>query len=118
MFGEKIWESEIGAVFYRSKMSKPYYLPSTYNESGQGIVFAGYQALGSFSYPLIFCHHGFRRNDRERNSFYRMDVVDLIKKVTYYLPAEAAAEILNIFRSLWYRYPQKNMTLSHGIILR
>ena len=107
LFGEKIWDSSVGAVFYRSKLPKPYYYPSTYNDNGAGIVFAGYQALGSFKYPLVFCHHIFRMDDRERNSFYKMDVVKVIKEVAYSISPEAAAHILYIFKSLWYSYPHK-----------
>jgi len=107
LFGEKIWDTPEVAVFHRSKIPKPYYYPSTYNYSGEGIIFAGYQAQGSFKYPLIFCHHRFRLDDRERSSFYKMDVVNVINQVIDPIPPEVAVEILYIFKSLWYRYPQK-----------
>lgn len=107
LFGEKIWESSEVAVFHRSKILKPDYYPFTYDYSGEGIIFAGYQALGSFKYPLIFCHHRFRQDDRERNTFYKMDVVKVIYQVVEQMPPEAAAQILYIFKDLWYRYPQK-----------
>ena len=73
LFGKKIWSSPRAAVFYRSNDPKPNYYPCTFQYGGDGIVFGGYQAMGSFEYPLIFCLHGFRLNDRERNSFFRMD---------------------------------------------
>ncbi len=107
LFGEKIWNSPEVAVFQRSKIPKPYYYPSTNNYSGQGIIFAGYQALGSLEYPLIFCHHRFRLNDRERNTFFKMDVVKVINEVVDHVSSEAATKILYIFKNLWYRYPQK-----------
>jgi hypothetical protein len=107
LFGEKILDSPEVAVFHRSKIPKPYYYPSTYNYSGEGIIFAGYQALGSFKYPLIFCHHRFRLDDRERNSFYKMDIVKVINEVVNHISPEAAVKILYIFKNLWYRYPQK-----------
>ncbi|MFZ3132208.1 MAG: hypothetical protein WA125_14225 [Desulfosporosinus sp.] len=107
LFGEEIWNSPEFAVFQRSKIPKPLYYPSTNDYSGQGIIFAGYQALGSFEYPLIFCHHRFRLNDRERNTFFKMDVVKVINEVVNHVSPEAAAKILYIFKNLWYRYPQK-----------
>lgn len=107
LFGEKIWSSQEAAVFHRSKVPKPYYYPYTYNYTGEGILFAGYQALGSFKHPLIFCHHRFRQDDRERNSFYKMDVIKIINDVVYHISPEAAATILQIFNKYWYRYPSK-----------
>lgn len=107
LFGEKIWSSPEIAVFQRSKIAKPYNYPSTSNYSGEGIIFAGYQALGSLEYPLIFCHHRFRLNDRERNTFFKMDVVQVINAVVDHVSSEAAVKILYIFKNLWYRYPQK-----------
>jgi hypothetical protein len=74
LFGEKVWESPEAAVYCRSKEPKPDGYPRTYDEPGPGIIFAGFQALGSCQPPLIFCLHNFRLKDRERNSFYRMDV--------------------------------------------
>ena len=48
LFGEKIWDSSEVAVFHRSKIPKPCYYPSAYDCSGEGIIFASYQAMGSF----------------------------------------------------------------------
>lgn len=107
LFGKKIWSSPRAAVFYRSNDPKPNYYPCTFQYGGDGIVFGGYQAMGSFEYPLIFCLHGFRLNDRERNSFFRMDVIQLIGRTVEELPPEAAAEVLRMMKSRWYEYPRK-----------
>jgi hypothetical protein len=120
LFGDKIWASSRAAVYYRSRKPKPQYYPRTYNDNGQGIIFAGYQALGSFQYPLIFCLHDFRHDDRERSSFYRMDVVKVIKSVVTLLPPEASAKVLRVVKSRWYDQPRKKYDFEswHGIIGR
>lgn len=107
LFGEKIWDSNGAAVFYRSTHPKPRYYPSTHDYGGKGIIFAGYQALGSFDYPLIFCLHGYRFNDRERNTFFKMDVVKIIRRAVEQLPPKSAADVLEIFKRKWYAYPKK-----------
>jgi len=120
LFGEKIWASREAAVFFRSKQPKPRGYPRTFDGAGPGIVFAGYQALGSFQYPLIFCLHNFRYNDRERSSFFRMDVVKVIQRVAAQLPAEAAAAVLRVVKNRWYDRPKKQYDFEtwHPIIAR
>ncbi len=105
--GEKIWESPEAAVYIRSKQPKPTGYPCTFDDPGPGIIFAGYQALGSCQHPLVFCLHGFRKKDRERNSFYRMDVVDVIQKIASRLPPEASARVLLLVKRRWYDRPRK-----------
>ena len=107
LFGERIWESPDTAVYFRSEVGKPAGYPCTHDDAGEGIVFAGYQALGSFQYPLIFCSHGFRFNDRERSSFFRMDVVKAIQQAVAKLPAGPSATVLQALRARWYDRPRK-----------
>lgn len=118
LFGEKIWESAEGAIYTRSKKPKPFGYPVTSDDVGPGIVFAGYQALGSFRHPLIFCLHRSRHNDRERNSFYRMHVVDLIQDTVRKLPAEPSARVLQLLKVRWYERPRKEYDFDcwYGII--
>lgn len=118
LFGEKIWESPEAAVYFRSKKNKPIEYPSTYDDPGPGIIFAGYQALGSFQFPLIFCLHNFRYNDRERSSFFRMDVVKVIQKTVAKLPPDASATILQAVQSRWYDIPRRKYDFDswHSII--
>lgn len=107
LFGKEIWSSDSVAVYYRSEESKPYHYPLTFNYDGEGIIFAGFQAMGSFPHPLIFCIHSYHPSGRERDSFYRMDVIDSIHGVVSKLPPQAAFAVLEILRSRWYEYPQK-----------
>lgn len=107
LFGQKIWSSSRGAVFVRSERPKPAGYPATSDRHGPGIVFAGYQALGSFELPLIVCAHHVRWNDRERNTFFRMDVIRIVGEAVAELPAEAAMRVLTLFQRWWYQYPRK-----------
>lgn len=118
LFGQPIWSSETCAVYHRSPEPKPFGYPRTDRDPGAGIVFAGYQAVGSFPYPLIFCLHDSRQTDRERNTFYRMNVIDLIQTVVFRLPAEPSAVVLQILKSRWYDRPRKKYDFEswHGII--
>ena len=107
LLGQSIWESSDCAVYLRSKEQKPNGYPVTYDNSGQGIIFAGYQALGSFEYPLVFCLHKYNHDDRERNTLYRMNVVKIIHDIAYKLPPEASAQVLQILKNRWYDRPRK-----------
>ena len=118
LLGEQIWCSDTCAVYHRSQTQKPIGYPSTDRDPEPGIVLAGYQAVGSFQYPLIFCLHNHRQTDRERNTFYRMNVIDLIQRTVSYLPAEASAMVLQILKSRWYDRPRKKYDFEswNGII--
>jgi hypothetical protein len=107
LLGAEIWSGPSGAVYFRSQRPKPYYFPATYDSRGAGIVFAGFQALGSFAHPLVFCLHNYRSSDRERNDFYMMDVVKTILRVVADLPPAAAAVILEALKGRWYEHPRK-----------
>lgn len=107
LFGEKIWESSEGAIYYRSKELKPWGYPSTSDLSGTGILFAGYQAMGSFEYPLVICLHTYRHNDRERKYFFRMDVVKVIELLASKLSPEASIVVLKILKNRWNDVPRK-----------
>lgn len=107
LLGKEIWSSDKVAIFKRSSVPKPDYYPCTYEYDGEGVLFAGYQAMGSFPYPLVICLHDYRIKDRERNSFYKMDVVDILKEVAWKMSLSAASEILQVFKNRWYEYPRK-----------
>jgi hypothetical protein len=107
LFEQCLWKSPIGAVYTRSRMSKPKHFPETYDDSGPGIVYAGFQAMGSFREPLVFSLHSHRNDDRDRGSYYRMQVVRLIERLVSHLPPDASALILERFRSRWYERPRK-----------
>jgi hypothetical protein len=107
LFGEPVWNSPEGAVFLRSKHPKPPGFPQTSEARGSGIVFAGYQALGSLELPLVVCSHRIRWNDRERSNFFRMDVVRVVEDIAARLPPEAAMRVLPYFRRWWSQYPRR-----------
>lgn len=107
LLGEAIWTAPTAAVYHRSRRPKPPDYPATYDDRGAGILFAGFQALGSFAYPLVICLHDHRGTDRERNNLYRMEVVELIGAVATRLPPDAAATVLRIFAGRWYERPRK-----------
>ncbi len=107
LFGSKIWSNSSAAVFHRSSMAKPANYPSTYGCRGTGIIYAGYQALGAFPFPLIVAQHDCHRHDRERNDFYDMDVFKVLEHVCGLVSPECAIALLEIFQSKWYSYPQK-----------
>jgi hypothetical protein len=118
LLGQPIWTSTTGAVYTRSSVQKPWGYPSTSENNGSGIVFAGYQAVGSFEYPLVFCLHDHRQLDRERNTFYRMNVIDLIRNTVSRLSPEASMVVLQLLKSRWYDRPRKkyDFTSWYGIV--
>lgn len=111
LFGECLWSTSTGAIWTRSAEPKPPEFPATAREPEPGIVFASFQARGSLEFPLIFCSHTHRTDDRERSTFYRMDVISIISATTRSVPAEVAAKLLERLTPLWYRYPRKRYDL-------
>jgi len=107
LLGKEIWSAGPIAIYYSSDTQKPYAYPSTCQYSGSGIIFAGFQALGSFPYDLVFCIHNHRTRDRERNNFFRMDVIGIVKSISANIPPEAAYQVLVVLKDKWYDYPQK-----------
>ncbi|MEA1967803.1 MAG: hypothetical protein U9N77_06255 [Thermodesulfobacteriota bacterium] len=118
LLGEKIWESSGSAIFFRSTTEKPDGYPSTYGDRGQGIIFAGYQAQGSFQHPMVFCLHDYQHDDRERGSFYRMDVIKIIQMVSSRLSPDASTVVLHALKRRWYEQPKRKYDFEswHGII--
>lgn len=106
LVGEPIWCSGPVAIHHRTRAPKPEGYPATYEYAGEGIIFASFQALGSLPFPLIFCAHDHRTRDRERNSFYRMDVMDVIRRCIREVPPEVATELLYILESRWREHPR------------
>lgn len=107
LLGERIWSGPSAAVYFRSSKPKPLGFPSTDRASGPGIIFAGFQALGSIPHPLVFCLHDHRGNDRERNNFFLMDVINIARRIASLLPPDAAAQVLQVLGRHWYEHPRK-----------
>lgn len=120
LFGAKLWSTETAAVWRRSDVAKPVGFPATYSLRGEGILYAGYQAMGSFPFPLVIALHDYRHHDRERDTFYEMDVMDAIKRVCALVPPECAFELMEVFRGKWSCYPKKKHDFGswHPIVAR
>jgi hypothetical protein len=118
LFGEKIWESEEGAIFKRSDVPLPsrYVYTSTFGKSG--IVFSSYQAAGSIDVPLVLCNHTFDKKDRDRKELYDFDVISLILTLVYSIDAQASFVVLEYFKRHWYSYDTRSIDLHsfYGII--
>lgn len=106
LFGERIYSNTNCSIYHRSGMRKHYKYPSSYDNSGDGIIFAGFQARGSIKESLIFCYNKYSDNDRDREFFSDIDNIDIIIKCVRELPPETAMEILVIYKRLWYLYPK------------
>lgn len=107
LLGEPIWCDDSVSVYFRSKLKKPYGLPQTASAHGEGVIFASFQVLGSIKHPLVFCQHDFRTSDRERNTFYLIDVMDVLQTIAQRLPAPAAARVLVALKRHWYEYKSR-----------
>ncbi|MBF0134595.1 MAG: hypothetical protein HQL75_18665 [Magnetococcales bacterium] len=112
LLGHCLWESDEAAIYLRSTIPKPADFPQTYDSPGPGIIFAGFQALGSIRYPWVICLHTFRFDDRERNSLYLWDILDLIGRVVQKLPPDVASVMLEGMSDIWYRYPKKRRDIN------
>lgn len=105
LLGELLWEDDCGAVFYRSKIEKPEHFPISYESKGDGIVFGSYQALGSFEVPLVFCLHNYKQEDRDRNTYSKIDIINILVGLIRYLSPSVSAILLAEFKKYWYTYP-------------
>lgn len=107
LLGEKIYSNNNCSIYHRSNVQKHYTYPSSYNSSGEGIIFAGLQARGSIKEPLIFCYHKYSDNDRDRDFFSDIDNIDIIIRCVWEITPEHAMKLLLMFKKLWYSYPKE-----------
>ena len=105
LFCDKIYSDKSCAIYHRSKIKKHHKYPHSYNNSGEGIVFASFQARGSLKENLIFCYNDYHDSDRDRDFFSDIDNIDIIVRCIERVNAEVAMELLIIFKRLWYTYP-------------
>lgn len=111
LIGEKIWEGERGAVYTRSKNEYRENLPFTSNFGKKGAVFCSYQLLGSNPFDLVVCLHHYRKEDRERNSIYPFEVINVMEKVAACVDAYGAMQILEKMRRYWNSTPRKRIDI-------
>ncbi|MCL2008320.1 MAG: hypothetical protein FWG77_09570 [Treponema sp.] len=107
LFGSCIFENKFVAIYERSNQPKPSCLPKSINIHGDGIVYIGFQARGSFKLPLIICNHRFETKSRDRHSIYSGTILDILIDMVDYLDAKASCFLLEKFEKYWYNYPDK-----------
>lgn len=107
LLGKEIWNSpQFGAVYTRSSMKIPNYLPHTYNCGTKGAIFCKYQMLGTNPFNLVVCLHNYDQRDRERNTLYQSDVINIFEKIASYIDALGAMFVLEEMRRFWNSYPK------------
>ena len=107
LLGKKIWEGREGAVYTRSSVPYDKQLPCTRDFGRRGVVFCGYQLLGSNPFNLVVCLHNWRKSDRERKALYSFDVVDVFEEVANHMSPDGAAKMLEKMRRNWGSVPSK-----------
>ncbi|MDR1417049.1 MAG: hypothetical protein LBJ57_06490 [Prevotellaceae bacterium] len=118
LLGEKIWEGSNGVIAKRSAAPLPKNYIATRGFGDRGIIFASFQALGTINIPLVFCHHTFKKGDRDRNGLYDFDVVQLVESLVGYISPETSFVVLEYFKRYWHTQPKEkyDLTSFHGII--
>jgi len=111
MLGEKLWEGGEGAVYTRSSSPYPEELPYTNDFGRRGAVFCAYQLLGSNPFDLVVCLHRYKKEDRERNSLYSFNVVDIFKTISYYIDSYGAMRMLEKMRRYWNAKPKRRVDI-------
>ena len=104
MFGEKIWESEKGAIYKRSRKPINPDLPYVSDFGRKGAVFCGYQMLGTSPFDLVICLHHYKKEDRERRTLYSFEIIEVFYNLSYYLDAQGAMFMLVKMRRYWNTY--------------
>lgn len=110
--GEKIWTSEECAIYYYSKKDIDYNLPITREYGKKGVVFCGFQMLGTNPFGLVVCLHKYKKEDRERRGLYSFEVIDVFEDVCRYIDSRSAMIVLEKMRRYWNSYPQKNIDIN------
>jgi hypothetical protein len=107
LFGNLIYKGEYASVYERSKKKKPESMPISYDCGGDGIVYIGFQARGSFVLPLVICNHKFETEDRERPNIYLGTVLDVLVDLANAVDAKTCLYLLERLEKYWYNYPTK-----------
>ena len=108
---QKLYEDGEAAVYTRSELPLPKWLPVTAEYGTQGIVFGRFQALGTVPFPLAIAFHSYHQKDRERNSLYDFDVIGLIYRIASRIDAPTAKIVLIHLRRSWNAYPTQNIDI-------
>lgn len=110
-FGRKLWAGTEGAVYERSNSPYDDSLPSTYEFGKTGLVYCGYQLLGTNPFKLVVCLHKYKKEDRERRALYSFQVIDVFRSIAYHVDAYGAMCMLEKMRKYWNSYPHKHIDI-------
>lgn len=112
LLGDVIWEGKEGAVYTRSKNDYSPALPCCYNFGRKGAVFCSYQLLGSNPFNIVVYLHNYTKDDRERNTLYDFEVVEIFSLIACYIDPHGAMEMLEKMRRYWNSVPKKRIDIS------
>ena len=105
LFERCIFENEYAAIYERSILKKPSSMPSGLKLNGEGIVYIGFQARGSFYLPLVICNHRFETKSRDRHEIYFGTILDMLIDTVDYIDAKTSCYLLEKLEKHWYDYP-------------
>jgi hypothetical protein len=105
IMGKKIWASKECAVYLRSSNEIDKSLPITSGYGRKGAVFCGFQMMGTCPFDIVICLHKYKKEDRERRALYTFEVIQVFRKVCYYIDAECAMVLLEKLWRYWNSYP-------------
>ena len=111
IIGPLIWRNDDGAVHYRSSNPIPEELPYNTDFGRKGAIFCCYQMLGTCPFDLVVCIHNFRKDDRERSTLYRFEIIDIFEKLGSIINSEGAFYVLEKMRRYWNSVPKKNIDI-------
>lgn len=109
--GKKLWEGAEGAVYERSSKSYVDGLPVTAEYGTRGLVYCGYQLLGTCPFRLVVCLHRYKKEDRERKALYTFQVIDVFQSIAYHVNSDGALYMLEAMKRYWNSYPQKRIDI-------
>ena len=109
--GKKLWESREGAVYERTNKEYLDALPVTPEYGTRGLVYCGYQLLGTCPFRLVVCLHHYKKEDRERDTLYTFQVIDVFRSIAYHINPSGALFMLEAMRRYWNSYPHKRIDI-------
>lgn len=107
LMGKLIWADDRGAVYLRSKEEIPSYLSCVQEYGRKGVVFCGYQMLGTNPFDLVVCLHQYKKMDRERRTLYSFEVIDVFEDIVRFIDSEGSMIMLEKMRRYWNSVPRK-----------
>lgn len=109
--GKKLWEGYEGAVYERTNKAYLDALPVTAEYGTKGLVYCGYQLLGTCPFRLVVCLHHYKKEDRERKALYTFQVIDVFQAIAYHITPSGALYLLESMRRYWNSYPHRHIDI-------